>query len=276
MLAVALHGAVLFGALQETDDPYGGGGAELEALSVEVALVPSSALESRASLATDRVASTIAVDATEGAAAASTSRVASTSPEQEPVPSQDEAQSIVPQVEPLAEPSSEPQTVALPTLALTQPDPTPPQPEAVTLPLHEPTPKRVASVEPEARPETSTSSVSAEAGGSASHAADGVQRRVRAAATASAGSIRAFTKGVVDALGKTRPKGLRSKARGTAKVAFAISEGGALEFVRVAKSSGSGVLDDAAISAVTKASFPVPPAGMTLSQRTYEVPYHFR
>ena len=31
-----------------------------------------------------------------------------------------------------------------------------------------------------------------------------------------------------------------------------------------------------ALEALRQAKFPVPPAGMTLAQLTYEVPYHFR
>ncbi len=276
-LALGLHGVILIAALAGASDPFGAGGTDLEAVSVEVALVPASALESRASRATEAVASAAIIDQLEGVAAAAALEAPSVPDAAEQPQPEDEARKETPPIEPAEAPVAEPPSASLPELALTDTNQPPPEPDAVTLPAREP------KLEPQQReqfkpvpPPPSTAAVAAETGGATSHATDGVNRRSQAAAAASAGSIRAFTKGVVDALGRTRPKGLRHKARGTAKVAFAIAEGGGLEFVRVAKSSGYGVLDDAAVTAVRKATFPVPPAGMTLAQRTYEVPYHFR
>lgn len=275
LLAFALHGLILLGALAGFSDPFGAGGTDLEALSVEVALVPALALESRASSANEAVASSASIDQRDGStdAAAATAAPAPPDSAEEPVVEQ---QREAPQIEPTKDAAPQEKPAPLPTLALTIPEPTPPEPDALTLPQREPEPKRTEPEQLERRAQPSPSSAAAEAGGATSHTSDGVNRRAQAAAAASVGSIRAFTKGVVDALGKTRPKGLRHKQRGTARVAFAVAEGGGLEFVRVAKSSGHDALDGAAVAAVKKASFPVPPSGMTLAQRTYEVPYHFR
>jgi protein TonB len=59
-------------------------------------------------------------------------------------------------------------------------------------------------------------------------------------------------------------------------VAFRISEAGTPGSVSIARSSGHAVIDEAAVAAVSRARFPAPPAGMSASQRSYEVPYHFR
>jgi protein TonB len=272
-LAIGLHVLFLMAVLAGASDPFGAGGTDLEAVSVEVALVPASALESRASRATEMVASAAAVEQLEGTAPTAAPETPSAPDFAEQAQPEDQPRKRTPSVEPAEATASEPVPPTLPELALTKPDPTPPDLDAVTLPVREPEPPE--RVKPRPTPPTAASA-SAETGGATSHAADGVNRRAQAAAAASAGSVRAFTKGVVEALGKTRPKGLRHNARGTAMVAFAIAEGGGLEFVRVAKSSGHDVLDDAALTAVRKTSFPIPPSGMTLAQRTYEVPYHFR
>lgn len=278
LAASALHGLVLVAALAVGSDPIGAGGTDLDALSVEVALVSASALESRASLAVEAVASAAAIEQTEGAIQSAPAIDAPSTPDfAEKAEPELQHRNETPQAKPAKDPASDPPADPLPTLALTIPGPTPTEVEAVALPVREPEPKPVQpKLVERLPPPNSTASLAAPTGGATSHATDGVNRRAQAAAAVSAGSVRTFTKGVVDALGKTRPKGLRHRARGTASVAFAIAEGGGLEFVRVAKSSGHDALDDAAISAVRNAAFPVPPYGMTLAQRTYQIPYHFR
>lgn len=102
-----------------------------------------------------------------------------------------------------------------------------------------------------------------------------VAKRV-AAPAASAGEVRRFTRDVARLLSRRRPQLGGRKLRGTVRVAFGIGDGGDLTFVRVAESSGNGVLDDLALAAVRSTRFPPPPAGMTERQLTYEIPYHFR
>jgi protein TonB len=128
----------------------------------------------------------------------------------------------------------------------------------------------------EARKPDATPSVAATAGGAASSSVGTVTRPSRAAVAASPGAVRAFSREVAAALSRSRPRPSATRSRGTTLIAFAISESGGLEFVRIARSSGDGGLDSAALAAVRKANLPSPPAGLTLKQRTYEMPYHFR
>jgi protein TonB len=65
-------------------------------------------------------------------------------------------------------------------------------------------------------------------------------------------------------------------AFGTVRIRLVITQSGGLASVEVTRSSGNRRLDQMALSAVHSASLPPPPAGMTVDQLTYEVPYHFR
>ncbi len=76
------------------------------------------------------------------------------------------------------------------------------------------------------------------------------------------------------ALAKTKPKGVGG--RGTVKIKLIISANGALSLAEVLRSSGERTLDLKALEAVRHTVFPPPPRGMTATQLTYEVPYHFR
>lgn len=94
---------------------------------------------------------------------------------------------------------------------------------------------------------------------------------------ASTGAMQAYAKSVVEALGRAapRPNALQG-VRGTVKLAFSVAVDGELETVRVVRSSGTPRVDELAIRAIKAARFPPPPPGMTLAQRTYEIPYVFR
>ena len=265
-LALALHALVACALVSGADEPFGAGGVDLEAISVEVMVVPANALESRARSDTTERASAAAVDQTEGAqtTAADTSAT-DRKPEDTPRPVEPEKK---PEIDDAPAPPK-------PQVAYAAPDATTPEPDALTLPPKAPDAK------PEPRQEQAAAapqqaSVAAAAGGASANAESGQDRPARAAAVASPGAVQAFAKTVVDALSRTRPKGIKGAARGTAKIAFAVAEGGGLEFVRVTRSSGHDVLDEAAVAAVRRALFPAPPAGMALAERTYEIPYHFR
>jgi protein TonB len=272
-LATLLHAGVGLALISGRADPYGAGGSELEAISVEVVTMPARALESRVASASREAATSASVDQIEGAAEAS--------PSAAPTPPVEHERKAEPEMErPVADPlkteTAKEQPVAEPPqLTLTRPDPTPPEPDAVTLPVREESPPKAAPEKPKS-PQHSASNPAAEAGGASSRSDTGADRPTPAAALVSPGAIQAFTRGVVDALARTRPKGVKGGARGTAKVAFAVAEGGGLEFVRIARSSGHEALDEAAVAAVKRAAFPAPPSGMTLADRTYEVPYYFR
>ncbi len=88
--------------------------------------------------------------------------------------------------------------------------------------------------------------------------------------------------------GAVRSYGARVRARilsnspsaggvGRAVVTFGVSGGGGLRFVRLARSSGSGALDQAAISAVRRSQpFPRPPQGASAAQLTFSISFNFR
>jgi protein TonB len=274
--AMLMHAALGLALISGRHEQHGAGGSEMEAISVEVVVVPARALESRVASASRDAAKSASVDQIEGAPEASSS-AAQAPPVEHELTREPEKERPLPDPKPeqTAEAMPEPVAEELPPLALTRPDVTPPEPGDVGLPLRQPEPPR-PEPEPPKPSQQSAPNPAAEVGGASSRAATGADRPAPAAALASPGAIRAFTRSVVDALARTRPRGVRGAARGTAKVAFAIAEGGGLEFVRLAHSSGHGELDEAAVAAVRRASFPPPPAGMALADRTYEVPYHFR
>ncbi|MDR3409202.1 MAG: energy transducer TonB [Methylovirgula sp.] len=61
---------------------------------------------------------------------------------------------------------------------------------------------------------------------------------------------------------------------GTALVAFSVSSGGSIRGVRLARSSGSAILDRAAVETVRRAN-PVPPAPAGVNGGAFTVPLHF-
>ncbi len=100
------------------------------------------------------------------------------------------------------------------------------------------------------------------------------QQPQSAPAAASPGAVQDYARYVSQALAKSRPRGLGEL--GTVQIRLVILPSGGLASVEIAKSSGNRRLDDMAVTAVGQARLPPPPPGMTASQRTYEVPYHFR
>jgi TonB family protein len=123
-------------------------------------------------------------------------------------------------------------------------------------------------------PEKSKQQERAVTGGAAARGKAATEQKPRAPAAASAGSIREYAKSVSQALARTKPKGIG--AQGIAKVRFTIGLSGRLSSIQIVSSSGDKKLDQRAIDAIRQAVFPTPPAGMTVSQLTYEVPYQFR
>ena len=114
----------------------------------------------------------------------------------------------------------------------------------------------------------------AAAGGSAARSDTPTQASASGVAAASAGAIREYARYVSQALSKTKPKG--TGGVGTAMIKFVIAADGSLASAEIAKSSGSTKLDAQALEVVRHARFPAPPPGMTVNQRTYDVPYRFR
>ena len=89
------------------------------------------------------------------------------------------------------------------------------------------------------------------------------------------GRALAYAKSVVKALSARKP-GSVSAHRGTAVLVFAISASGKLASSRIEVSSGSAVLDQAALSALRSTIFPVPPRDLKDHDLNYRIPYIFR
>jgi TonB family protein len=93
-------------------------------------------------------------------------------------------------------------------------------------------------------------------------------------ASAAPGAVQQYAARVREALARNKPGGRGN--RGTATIKFSISPAGKAGAIEVETSSGVIALDRSAIDAVRETSFPTPPAGMTETERTYVVPFHFK
>lgn len=93
--------------------------------------------------------------------------------------------------------------------------------------------------------------------------------------SASRGQLRNYGALVRAQVARKRPGSQR--IRGTVIVGFAISKSGGLRYARINRSSGSKVLDRAALTAIRRAApFPNPPKEMTLRQLSYRLPFRFK
>jgi TonB family protein len=93
-------------------------------------------------------------------------------------------------------------------------------------------------------------------------------------ASAAPGAVQQYAAKVREALAHNKPGGHGN--RGTATIKFSISPAGKVDAVEVETSSGIAILDRSAMDAVRETSFPMPPVGMTQTQLTYVVPFHFK
>ena len=83
-----------------------------------------------------------------------------------------------------------------------------------------------------------------------------------------------FGRGVIRALYKTMPVSRDTLARVT--VRLLLSETGNLTQLQLVRSSGDPILDQNVMFAARQSSFPIPPAGATLADRTFLVTYIYR
>jgi periplasmic protein TonB len=94
------------------------------------------------------------------------------------------------------------------------------------------------------------------------------------AASASRGDMDRFARDVALVVARKKPKGVG--LRGAVTIEFTLSPAiGSLLKATVSKSSGSAKLDATALTAIEKATYPIPPVGMTATQLTYRVPFTF-
>jgi TonB family protein len=110
-------------------------------------------------------------------------------------------------------------------------------------------------------------------GGRAASANDGA-RATSGPAAAGAGELRRYAAEVRAALARGKPSG-RGR-HGVAIVTFTISPAGTVSAAHISNSSGSVLLDQDALAAVQRASFPIPPERMTSEQLTYAIPFNFK
>jgi protein TonB len=83
-----------------------------------------------------------------------------------------------------------------------------------------------------------------------------------------------FGRGVIRALYKTMPVSPDTLARVT--VRLLLSETGNLTHLQLVRSSGDPILDQNVMFAARQSSFPIPPAGSTVPDRTFLVTYIYR
>ena len=241
LAALLAHGSALYVLVQAPyyDPMPGGGGQQIEAISITLA--SSGVLESRTSEPAPPAASApkAPVDASDGAPDAAS---APATRQEEEKKEEREAKDA-----PKERPQDEPVHAA----------------EAILEPPQE-----------QARKQQQSAAAAAGGASARSHSIVEQPASASAPAAASAGAVRDYGRYVALALSKGKPKGIGG--HGTVQVRFTIAPDGTLALAAVARSSGNQKLDDAALEAVRRTKFPTPPAGMTVVQLTYQVPYHFR
>ncbi len=263
--ALALHLGALFAHQYSPDSNYGGGGTEVDALSVT--LVDAAVLESR-DLSKDRpdaapAAETVA--ATDGSQAPP-----AVTPPPEPAPPKQAA--IDPPPEP--KPPEPPQTVDKPaplpafkteTIAEAVVEP-PPAPKTEAEPKKDP--KRVAEARPPEPPPQP-------AGGAASRANTAASGKTASApAVARAGELQAYARRVSEALAARKP--VANGELGSVQIGFLLSPGGKLVATRILVSSGRPNLDAQALKIIRSVPFPQAPAGVASDELSFRISYHFK
>jgi TonB family protein len=245
--AIALHGAALvFFLLADAPEPSGGGGQQLEAISVDIVL--TRVIEARDSARTEIApAAQGPVAPVEGDQAEAVEAVLDRPRETKP----DQPERLMKSEAPNAE-----------AVMAEEMKPTKAEPE-----------RPAATPTPEEKPRPAPAAEARSQGGVAALTVEG-QSRASAPASASVGAVQRYAMQVRAALARNKPTGRGSQ--GTATITFRISPSGKVSFTRVATSSGNVTLDKAALAAVERTSFPPPPPLMTERQLTYAVPFSFK
>lgn len=246
LVATLLHGTALYALVQTAAPAAGAGGTVLEAISVEVALIPASALQTSTASQSPASGTPDGAEQEEGA------------PNRAGAESSKEVEDKIKETEDKKE-----QEKKEPASTAASDD---------VAPIIEP------NVEPNTRPQSEQEKARrppANAAGGAVAGSESLQRQpAPVPAVASPGVLRDYAGRVQTALDRTKPKG--TGLRGTVRLSFAVGPDGKIEFVRMLKSSGNPALDQAAIAAIHRATVPKPPASLSAAQRVFELPYRFR
>lgn len=271
--AAMLHlAAIGFLGWPKADQMPGGGGTELEAISVDI--VQASAIDA------------VQARATVGAASAKAplaEREGSELPQPEIAPAPDQA----PQKEPEKAARSEVADLVIPDTPMKL-DPAPPEFPSITIAPRKDDRKVEAPDKPaEAKPrddpapaasQPAPATPATERGGVTSQGVSPVETAAQAAAAAIAGEIDKFGRDVQQAVSRNRPHlpAGRKKRIGQVRIAFGLTTDGAVAYARIQRSSGDTMLDEAALAAVEMAKYPRPPASARSDQLTYTMSIEFR
>jgi len=251
--AAALHAALLIGVVSfSAERRIGEADASPEGIAVE--LVDAADLESRSTVAADNPP-------------ASTGSLAP--PPQRPAPEPAQPQEN-------ETPSAEPE-------AQHAPPPAPKNPDAIEKAPEHPTPESRKKEMSKAAPTTPTTKSAA-----LQRPHDPLELSLPDAALAPAGRSAAFARppnitrsgendefgrGVIRALRRTMPG---SDKLGQVTIRLFLSETGNLLEARLIRSGGDPVMDQNVVFAAKQASFPIPPSGSTVADRTFLVTYVYR
>ena len=112
--------------------------------------------------------------------------------------------------------------------------------------------------------------------GNAKQTQEAVERKDRGGSfvTVTPGQISRYALSIQQTLNANRPHHVGT--RGRAVIKFGLSNTGSVQFAAIQKSSGSKLIDDAVLAAISRIRFPIPPGGMTERQRSYIAPVEFR
>jgi periplasmic protein TonB len=197
---------------------------------------------------------------------------------------------------PAQEASAPGNPVSTGSVAPTPPPPPPPPPEPEHPPARAPEPKKAAAIEkapdkaslPDPTRKQSSTDPAAKAKSTPAPPSDPLVLGLPNAAFAPPGRSAAFARppgitrsgenddfgrGVIRALRQTMPG---STVMSQVTVRLLLSETGNLVEVRLIRSGGDPILDQNVVFAVKQSSFPIPPVGSTILDRTFMVTYVYK
>jgi len=170
----------------------------------------------------------------------------------------------------------QPKEAARPTLTLDLPPEPELQADVPTLPARQPDqqhePREVTQAPPAEIPVEKPADTSVSNAAASAVVTGAIQQL--SSAEAAPGIVRAYARQISGVLDRNKPraKGLT----GEVKVQFVVGSEGRTQTAKLLASSGNQRLDDLVLGAVAKMEFPAPPREMSVSQRTFNVPFAYR